>query len=177
MRTGRRPDALALDDSSTRSCKLLQPRGFKRPRRNMDLCVSNLPPRSSDRQLVCIVMRYNWFNGFWPPWMRNSRSHGCLRPHDFLLSRDTGSLLGPTRTGYCTAGSTRGGLFAARHSAGRPALTRRHPDFGTPGFVANVTCRDRIPFRYLARMQHRLPLLIPTAVVLPKLNHCFSRWK
>jgi len=93
----------------------------------------------------CIVMRYNYENGFWPPWMRNNRSHGYLRPHDFLFSPDAGSVFGPTRTGYRTAGCTRRGSFAARHNAGWLKLSGRPPDCGARGFGANLAFKGRIP--------------------------------
>lgn len=101
------------------------------------LCIDLATP-TLGRRPACIVMRYNCDNGFWPPWMRNSRAHGYLRPHDFLVSPDAGSIFGPARTGYRAAGSTRGGSFAASHSAGCPKLPRRPPDFSARGFVANV---------------------------------------
>ena len=93
----------------------------------------------------CIVTRYNCSNDFWPPRVRDSRSHGHLRPHDFLLSRDAGSVFGPTRTGYCTAVSARRASFAARHSAGRPKLPGELPDFGPRDFHAVLTFKGRTP--------------------------------
>ncbi len=68
--------------------------------------------------------------------MRNSRAHGYLHPHDFLVSPDAGSIFGLARTGYRDAGSARGGSLAIVQAA----LSSLGGHLISPlvGFVANV---------------------------------------
>ena len=92
--------------------------------------------------------------------MRTGSSHRSLRPDDFLLSTDSGSLFGRSRTGYCFSGGAVSGSFADRHGAKRIKVPGELPDLAPGGSILDDTIDYRIPIDSLARVQHCPSLLI-----------------